>query len=111
MASLRNTTNSSLRHHDATSARGSAAPSDREVNNDVTMAFGAPVYSDDDYDDDTAYSHDDGDDDFGFDPNFTSSLAPTTKERDAMVPSAGEYCEEEGAAGGRGGEGEGIGAL
>lgn len=54
------------------------------------MAIGAPVYSDDE---DAALSDDDGDENdasFGYDPNFTSALAMTPKERASMVPSAGE---------------------
>lgn len=53
------------------------------------MAIGAPVFSDDE---DAALSDDDGGDNdtsFGYDPNFTSALAMTPKERASMVPSAG----------------------
>jgi hypothetical protein len=46
------------------------------------MAIGrAPAASDDDSDDD---------DGIGFDPNFTSALAVSAKERASMVPSAGK---------------------
>ena len=54
------------------------------------MAIGAPVYSDDDdvSDDDDGVGVDDTS--FGFDPNFTSALAMTPKDREVMVKSAGK---------------------
>lgn len=75
------------------------------------MAIGAPVYSDDE---DAALSDDDGDENdasFGYDPNFTSALAMTPKERASMVPSAGEgvIIGDVGSDGGSLGRGRGRG--